>query len=107
MSPEIQQPFVRLYEANAMSLQYAIAVRPGWSIVESFRAFALAYPVALWILRWCSHGREPTKGDAIEMVTIIDRGQGHEPLTGSQHRRRVSMITRAGELERTSAWYAQ
>lgn len=107
LSPEVQQPFVRLYEANASSLQYAIAVRPGWSIVESFRAFALAYPVALWILRWCSHDRSPTRDDAIEMVTIMDRGQGHEPLIGSQHRRRVSMIARSDELERMIVWYAR
>jgi lysine-N-methylase len=107
LSPEIQLPFVRLYEANASSLQYAIAARPGWSIIESFRAFALAYPVALWNLRWCSHGRPPTRADAIEMVTIIDRGQGHEPLTGSHHRRRVSMIARSGELERMIVWYAR
>lgn len=107
LSPEMQQPFVRLYEANTSSLQYAIAARPGWPIVASFRAFALAYPVALWMLRWCSHGREPTRADAIEMVTIIDRGQGHEPLTGSHHRRRVSMIARSGELERMIVWYAR
>jgi lysine-N-methylase len=107
LSPEIQQPFVRLYEANASSLQYVNAARPGWSLVESFRAFALAYPVALWILRWSSHGRVPTSADAIEMVTIMDRGQGHEPLAGSQHRRRVSMMARSAELERMIVWYAR
>ncbi|MCB9936641.1 MAG: YkgJ family cysteine cluster protein [Planctomycetaceae bacterium] len=107
LSPDVQQPFVRMYEANASSLQYAIAVRPGWSMVESFRAFALAYPVALWILRWCSHDRSPTRDDAIEIVTIMDRGQGHEPLIGSQHRRRVSMIASSGELERMIVWYAR
>lgn len=107
LSPEIQQPFVRLYEANASSLQYVIAAHPGWSIVESFRAFALAYPIGLWILRWCAYDRSPTNADAIEMVTIMDRGQGHEPLAGSQHRRRVSMIARSGELERMIVWYAQ
>ena len=107
LSPEVQQPFVRLYEANASSLQYAIAARPGWSMVESFRALALAYPIALWILRWCTHDRSPTHEDAIELVTIMDRGQGHEPLSGSQHRRRVSMIARSGELERMIVWYAR
>ncbi|HUG70716.1 MAG TPA: YkgJ family cysteine cluster protein [Pirellulaceae bacterium] len=107
LSPEIQQPFVRLYEANACSLQYAIAARPAWSLVESFRAFALAYPVALWILRWCSHARSPTREEAIEMVTIMDRGQGHQPLAGPQHRRRVAMIARSGELERMIVWYSR
>jgi lysine-N-methylase len=106
LSPEIQRPFVRLYEANACSLQYVIAARPGWSIIEAFRAFALAYPVALWVLRWCSHGREPTPADAIEMVTIIDRGQGHRALTGWNHRRRVATIAQSGELERMIVWYA-
>lgn len=107
MSQEVQQPFVRMYEANAGSLQYTIAARPSWSIVESFRAFALAYPVALWIMRWCTNGREPTIDDAIEMVTIMDRGQGHDSLTGAQHRRRVSMIAQTAELERMIVWYAR
>lgn len=107
LSQEVQQPLVRLYETNASSLQYAIAVRPGWPIVESFRAFALAYPVALWILRWCAHGRPPTRADAIEIVTIIERGQGHEPLIGTHHRRRVSTIARSAELERMIVWYAR
>ena len=106
LSQAVQRPLVRLYEANACSLQYAIAARPGWSIVESFRAFALAYPIALWILRWCSHGREPNLADAIEMVTIIDRGQGQRALIGPNHRRRVSIIARSGELERLIVWYA-
>ncbi|MCA9122504.1 MAG: YkgJ family cysteine cluster protein [Planctomycetaceae bacterium] len=107
LTPEVQRPFVRLYEANARSLQYVVAARPGWSIVESFRAFALAYPVALWIMRWSANNRSPTNEDAIEMVTIMDRGQGHEPLAGSQHRRRVATIARTSQLEKMIVWYAQ
>lgn len=107
LSQEVQQPLVKLYETNAASLQYAIAARPGWSIAESFQAFALAYPVALWILRWCSHNRTPEVTDAIELVTIMDRGQGHDPLIGTQHRRRVSMLAKSNELERMIVWYAR
>ncbi len=107
LDQEVQQPFVKLYEANAASLQYAIAARPGWSITESFRAFALAYPVAMWLLRWCSHARKPERSDAIELVTIMDRGQGHDSLTNSHHRRRTSMLTRNHELERMIVWYAR
>lgn len=107
LSPELQHPLIGFFEANARSLQYAIASRPGWSLTESFTALALAFPIAMWLLRWCSHGREPTKADVIEVVTIIDRGQGVASLGGPQHRRRVAMIARDAGLEKLIAWYAR
>ena len=71
---DIQRPLNRYYETNVAARQYAVASRPGWAIVESFRALALSYPVALWILRLCCPDRAPTKRDALDMVTLIDRG---------------------------------
>jgi hypothetical protein len=107
LSADAQQPLVRFFEANACSLQYVIAARPGWAITEAFRALALSYPIALWLLRWFAHGRSPTMADAIEAVTIIDRGQGFDSLTGGQHRRRVAMLAQDEGLERLIAWYAR
>ncbi|MBP89844.1 MAG: hypothetical protein CMJ64_24585 [Planctomycetaceae bacterium] len=107
LSAEVQQPLVRFFEANACSLQYVTAARRRWAVTEAFRAMALAYPVALWLLRWCAAGREPTTADVVEAVTIIDRGQGYESLVGGQHRRRVSMICRDEGLERLIGWYAR
>ena len=91
----------------AASQQYAVASRPGWSLVEKFRALAVAYPVALWMLRYFCGGREPEAGDVIEIVTAIDRGQGYASLIGRQHRRRVSQLAALGELERLVIWYAR
>lgn len=107
LSPELQQPLTRFFEANASSLQYTIAARPGWSITESLRAMAIAFPIGMWLLRWCSHGREPTVADVIEVVTMIDRGQGFQSLVGGQHRRRIALIARDDGLEKLIAWYAQ
>ena len=104
---EVQQPFLRYYEANAKSLQYIIASRPTWPITRSFRALALGYPIALWLLRWMAHNREVTLADAIELVTILDRGQGYESLIGKQHMRRLGLMSRDGGLERLVAWYAR
>ena len=103
----LQQPLVRFFEANARSLQYLTAARPRWAVTEAFRALALTFPIALWLLRWCAHGRAPTTADVIETVTIIDRGQGFESLVGVQHRRRVAMLCQDEGLERLIAWYAR
>ncbi len=103
----IQRPLVRYFETMAHSRQYAVLSRPGWSVVEKFRALAIAYPVALWMLRYFSGTNPPTIDDAIDIVTTIDRGQGHGPLAGRQHRRRIAHLASLGELERIAVWYAR
>jgi len=107
LGTELQQPLIGFFEANARSLQYAIASRPSWSLTESLTALALAFPVAMWLLRWCSHGRQLTKADVIEVVTVIDRGQGVQSLAGPQHRRRIALLARDAGLERLIAWHAR
>jgi hypothetical protein len=107
LDADLQRPFVRFFQANACSLQYAIAARPNWAVTDAFRALVLSYPIALWLLRWCAFGRSPTTADVVETLTIIDRGQGYESLVGGQHRRRVSMLCRNEGLERVMAWYAR
>jgi hypothetical protein len=41
------------------------------------------------------------------MVTIMDRGQGFAPLNSPNHRSRLAMIARLGELEKLVIWYAR
>jgi hypothetical protein len=41
------------------------------------------------------------------LVTILDRGQGHEPLVGGHHRRRVRVLAAANAIEVLLAWYAR
>ncbi len=103
----LQRPLQRYFETMAVSQQYAVLSRPGWSLVEKFRALAVAYPAALWMLRYFCGGREPEAGDVIEIITAIDRGQGYGSLVGRQHRRRVSQLAALGELERLVIWYAR
>ena len=66
-----------------------------------------AYPVALWMLRYFCVERTPEAQDVIDLVTSIDRGQGYAALTGRQHQRRVSQLSRLEQLDRLIAWYAR
>ena len=106
LDPSIDFPLTRLIEATSASFIYALADRKGWSVVESIRGLVSLFPVGLWLLRWVSHGREPTSEDMIQIVVALDRGQGFEPLTGQLHRMRLQMLS-SGELERIVVWYAR
>jgi hypothetical protein len=103
----LQEPFVRYFEATAVSKQYAMAGRTGWSLIEKYRALALAYPVALWTLRYFCGDEAPSVQRVIDTVTALDRGQGFGPLSGRQHRRRVAQLTRLDALDRLVIWYAR
>ena len=73
---------------------------------ESIRGLVSLFPVGLWLLRWVSHGRNPTSEDMIQIVVALDRGQGFASLTGPLHRMRLQMLA-SGELERLVVWYAR
>jgi hypothetical protein len=81
--------------------------RPGWSIVESFRAVALSFAVGTWILRLACAERTPGAEDAVEVAMLLDRGQGYGPLVGRRHRLRVALMSRRRELARLVVWYAR
>lgn len=103
----VQRPFTRFFETHAMSLQYALVSRPGWSLVENYRALALSLPVGLWLLRYVCTDRSPTVTDAIDIVTIMDRGQGYAPLISANHRSRIAVFARLQAIEQLAAWYAR
>jgi hypothetical protein len=102
----VLQPLTSFFEANAVSKYYAMMARPGWSIVESYRALALAHPLALWMLRWVGDDRTPQPEDMIDIVRAIDRAQSYPLLAGHRHRNRVKSLARRHELARLLAWYA-
>lgn len=106
LDPSIDYPLARLIEASSASYIYALADRKGWSVVESIRGLVSLFPVGLWLLRWVSHGRNPTSEDMIQIVVALDRGQGFASLTGQLHRVRLQMLS-SGELERLVVWYAR
>jgi lysine-N-methylase len=107
LEPATWEPINTYFEAQATSTQYAVASRPGWPLVDSFRALALGYPVALWLLRYFAGETPPARATAIEIVTILDRGQGFGPLLGRAHRRRVRHLVDLQTLERLAVWYAR
>jgi lysine-N-methylase len=107
LDDSVQRPLTRFFESHAVSLQYALVGRRGWTLTQSFRALALSYPVGMWLLRLVCTGRPPTSTDAIDIVTILDRGQGFAPLTSTNHRSRIAMLARLGALERLAMWYAR
>ncbi len=107
LRPELYLPLARFIETNSASFMYAISDRRAWSVVDSIRGLALRFPVALWLLRWLAHGREPSVQDVLHIVVALDRSQGYEPLCGTNHRLRLSMLGANGELERLVVWYAR
>lgn len=107
LKPEIYLPLTRFLETHAASCMYAISDRQSWSVVDSIRALAIRYPIALWLLRWLTHGRQPTTQDMLHIICALDRSQGYEPLCGLNHRSRLAMLAANSELERLVVWYAR
>ena len=103
----IEKALTRLIEASSASFTFALCDRRGWSVVESILGLVLMFPVGLWLLRWASHGREPTSEDMVQIAVALDRGQGFAPLTGQLQRMRLQLLASQGELERTVVWYVR
>jgi len=107
LDPDLQRILDDYFESTLASGQYAVVNRPGWPLLEKFRALALAYPVALWMLRYFANNGTPKRDAAISVITTIERGQGYAPLVGLQHRQRLSRLKSQQELERLIAWYGR
>jgi len=95
------------FESNIASKQYAVMSRPGWPLLDKFRAFALSLPVGFWMLRYFSIDIPPTREAAISIITALDRGQGYAPLTGTFHRQRIINLKSLHALEKLIIWYAR
>jgi Fe-S-cluster containining protein len=95
------------FESNLCSKQYAVVSRPGWPLLDRFRALAFAFPVACWMLRYFSGHEPPTKETAVAVITTIDRGQGYAPLIGAHHRQRIARLKSIQALEKLIVWYAR
>lgn len=102
---KIQGLFNDYFESNLSSKQYAIVSRPGWPLLDKFRALALALPVAFWMLRYFSGNELPAREAAVSIITAIDRGQGYAPLTGTHHRQRIASLKSMQALEKLIIWY--
>lgn len=105
--PAVLAPLNDYFEAAAASKQYAILGRSRWALSESFRALALTYPVALWMLRFCCQGRPPAPDDMVGVIGAIERGQLYQPMCGTAHRARLAVLARRDQLQRLVAWYAR
>jgi len=101
----VQALFNDYFESHLSSKQYAIVNRPGWPLLDKFRSLALAFPVALWMLRYFSGNAPPTKETAIAIITTMDRGQGYAPLTGAHHRQKIASLKSMQALEKLIIWY--
>ena len=103
----VLRPINAYFETAAASARYAAARKSGWSIVESFRALAISYAAAMWLMRLSCGDRPPEVADAVHVVGTIDRGLTYAPLIGRRHRMRVAALDERGELGRLAAWYAR
>lgn len=97
----------RFFESTTASYQFALAGKPGWTILESFRELALLYPLGLWLLRWATAGRAVAPDDVFEMLCMLDRAQGYAPLAGARQRRRLRSLAQLGQLPTLIAWYGR
>ena len=79
--------------------------------VEGFHSLALVIPVTLWLARWlaASSGRSQwTTDDVIQALMIADHHHGYSPALGQYAaRRRVHMLTAAGDVPRLITWYGR
>jgi hypothetical protein len=98
---EVLQPLDRYIQTHTASKQYAV-VGTRRSLIESFRALAFTYPVALWLLRLASGDGQPRPQDAVDIVVALERGHGLSALT-----RAATAMAGKRELERLIAWYGR
>jgi Fe-S-cluster containining protein len=103
----VLRPLNRWFEAAVASQRFSLLARRRWPVVESFRAMALGFPVAMWTLRLACEGRAPEVDDAIEVVAMLDRGETYAPLVGRRHQLRLAAMSRRAGLARLAAWYAR
>ncbi len=99
---DVARPLNRFLEAHAASKQYAVVGAGGGSLIANFRALALSFPLALWLLRWAVGDRPPTKDDMIHIVVALERGRGMPAIARS-----AMAMAQARQLPRLIAWYAR
>ena len=98
---DVLSPLDRLFETHAASKRYALAL-PRNSLIDNVRRLTLAFPMALWMLRWLAAGRESEADDMVQIVVAVERGLALPALA-----RASSFLGGSGELERLIAWYAR
>ena len=104
---EVLKPLDTFFQTATASLRYAVMDRPGWPLVESFRALALSHAIALWTLRLTCGDRPPAVNDVIRAVMMLDRGLTFDSLLGRRHQIRVGGLARRSELAHLVVWYAR
>jgi hypothetical protein len=107
LRPEILKPIERYLATSAASYQYALASRSSWTVLQSIRALAMTFPVALYLLRWVTACREPTVQDVAKIVSTLDRGQGFSSLAGARYRNVLMLLEMQEDLEKLAVWYAR
>ena len=98
---DVSEPLNRLLETHTQSRFFAFTNRHR-TLVDSFRCLAFTYPIALWMLRLLSTGREPNRDDMVNVVVSIERGQGLTTFTTL-----AKTVAESSQLQRLIAWYAR
>jgi Fe-S-cluster containining protein len=102
LSPEVSRPLERFLEAHAASKQYAVVGHGRKSLTENFRALAMTFPMALYLLRWAIGQRAATPEDMVNIVVALERGRGMPALI-----RTANMLAQTQQLERLISWYSR
>ena len=67
----------------------------------------MLYPLAMWLLRWATAGREPVANDMFEIIAALDRSQGYAPLAGLKQRSRFRTLAQLERVAGLVAWYGR
>ncbi len=101
LADEVLQPLDRFFESQVAAQRFAVNSSHR-SLAESFCCLAFTFPMALWMLRWISIGRQPTGEDMIQVVVSLERGIVLPALDSA-----AGYLSSSGDLERLVAWYGR
>lgn len=104
---EIRRPFEEYFVSAVVTRQYTLPARSDWPIVDSFRRWALAYAVALWMLRVVEADRTASAERTLWVISAVGWRHDTDSFAGSYHRGRVRELAGEGRLDRLVAWNAR
>jgi lysine-N-methylase len=107
LASEILQPLEEYFVSAVVTRQYTLPAKSDWPIVESFRRLALAFAVALWMLRVVEADRTASTERTLSVISAIGWRHDTDAFAGSYHQSRVRELAHEGRLDRLVAWNAR
>jgi len=111
LTEEADEIFSRYFRVKIQGIHFCGRAYFDLPFVEGFRSLALIYPSIMWLARWlaASDDREQlTTDDITQAITIADHYHAYSPAFGKgSFRRRVKLLSFAGDIQKLCVWYDQ